>query len=156
MRRPRPGLALPALVAVLAGCGGTAASRSPRASELPLIHGASIVQEVKQCDRGANAFCAIEMVVVDQRLNSSGALVYGERHRLRQDGWSLEAGDTGPQHAADSPSHALRVVYATAEGDLEGIDMSWIERPRAIALTLAKEMFDRVPAMSVMLETGPS
>jgi hypothetical protein len=140
----------------LAGCGGTSEPRSPAVSELPLVRGAKVVAQLRQCDRGANAFCAIEMVVIDRRMGSSGALVFAERNRLRDHGWALEQGEDGLQHAAESPSHRVRVVYATAEGDLEGIDLGWIHRPRAIALALAATMFARLPAMSVMLEAGPS
>jgi hypothetical protein len=125
-------------------------------SELPLVRGAQIIQQSRQCDGGANAYCAIELVVVDRQFSSPGALVYGERHRLYLDGWSLERGETGAEHAAESPSHALRVVYATAEGDLEDVDLSYLQRPRAITLSLAQTMFDRLPAMSVTLEAGPS
>lgn len=149
-------LALPALVAALAACGTSASSRSPYAAELPLVPGARIVEQTKQCDRGANAYCAVELVVVDRRFDSSGALLFGERHRLHYQGWGLEQGDTGPQHAAVSPTHKVRVVYATAEGDLEGIDLGWIQRPRAITVALDRELFAGTPAMSVTLETGPS
>lgn len=123
---------------------------------LPLVKGAKIVHQSRQCDRGANAYCAIELVVVGRRFSSAGALVYGERHRLFVDGWSLERGDTGAEHAAESPSHALRVVYATAEQDLEDVDLGYIQRPRTITLSLAQTMFDRLPAMSLTLEAGPS
>lgn len=144
------------LVAGLAGCGGNSVARSLQASQLPLVRGARIVEQVKTCDRGANAYCALALVVVDRRLESSGALVFGERHRLRDLGWSLTEGDTGNQHAAEAPKNALRVTYATAAGDLESIDLGSIKRPRPITIALDRAMFGRVPAMSVMLETGPS
>lgn len=154
MRR-RVWIAVPAIAAALAGCGQSATTHSPTLSQLPLVRGASIATRVRQCDAGANAFCAIELVVVDDRAASSAALVAGERQQLHRLGWSVTSPDNGQEHAAESPGHRLRITYATAMGDLEGIDLAWIKRPRPIALTLAHTMFDGTPAMSVLLEAGP-
>ena len=158
-RRLRP--APLALVAALTGCalalsacGGSSQSSPLSIGQLPLINGATIVAQASQCDRGANAYCAIEAVIVDPRAGSSGALVVAERRRLRRLGWSGSAGDNGDEQAAESPGHKLRVTYATAAGDLIGWDLGWIKRPRPIALTLSHLMFERTPAMSVMLEAG--
>ena len=118
------------------------------------MEGATVVSEQRQCDRGANAYCAVEAVVVDRRFGSSGALLTAERHRLHAVGWSSTAGDNGKERAAESPGHKLRVTYATAEGDLLGSDEGWIKRPRPIVLSLSRVMFDGTPAMSVMLEAG--
>jgi hypothetical protein len=164
MRSKRVRLALPALGVALAGCvlalGGcgrsASSSRSVSLAQLPLVDGASIVSQARQCDRGANAYCAIEAVIVDRRSHSSGALVASEYRRLRAHGWTGAAGDNGDERAANSPGHQLRVTYSTAAGDLIGIDLGWIKRPRAIALSLASTMFERTPAMSIMLETGPA
>jgi hypothetical protein len=145
---------LPALVAALGGCGQGSSSHPLSLGQLPLTAGASVVAQAQQCDRGVDAFCAIEAVIVDPRYKSSGALVAGEHRHLRELGWSAMAGDNGTESAADSPGHKLRVTYATAANDLAGIDLGWIKRPRSIELTLAGAMFNRAPAMSVMLENG--
>jgi hypothetical protein len=147
-------LALPALVA-LAGCG-SAAPRSVSIQQLPLVDGASIVTQVTQCDRGANAFCAIEAVVVDRRFKSSGALVASEHHYLRKLGWTSSAGDNGNERAAQSPGNKLRLTYATAGGDLIGWDEGWIKRPRTIVMTLDRQFLDGTPTMSIMLQVGPT
>jgi hypothetical protein len=155
MRFRTLGLALPALVAGLAGCGQTVGTRSPMLSQLPLVNGARIVARVDQCDRGASAFCAIELVVVSSRFRSSVDLVKQERNRLRRSGWTGVAPDDGQQRAAESPGQKLRITYATAEADLWGIDLGWIKRPQKITIGLSRTMFARSPAMSVLLEAGP-
>ena len=48
------------------------------------------------------------------------------------------------------------MTYATAYGDLKGIDLGWIKRSRTITLALSRALFDRASAMSVMLEVGSS
>jgi hypothetical protein len=148
-------LALPALVLALAGCGQSGSSSSLSLAQLPLVDGASIVTQVGRCDRGANAFCAIQAVVVGRRFRSAGALVASEHRHLRELGWTATAGDNGNERAAESPGHKLRLTYATAAGDLTGIDLGWIKRPRTIELTLSRALFGRIPAMSIMLEAGP-
>jgi hypothetical protein len=140
----------------LAACGQSGSSRVPDLAKLPLVPGANVVVQARQCDRGANAFCSFQLVVVDPRYPTSTALVSSERTHLRQLGWSDMNADTGEQHAAESPGHKLRVTYATAFGDLKGIDLGWIMRPRPIALALSHAMFARTSAMSVMLEVGSS
>jgi hypothetical protein len=119
------------------------------------VSGASVVARVNECDRGASAFCAIELVVAGPRFRSSIDLVKGERNRLKRSGWTGVAPDDGQQRAAESPGLKLRITYATAQADLEGIDLGWIKRPRTITLGLARTMFDRSPAMSILLEAGP-
>ncbi len=156
MTAGRLGLAPLALVVALAGCGRSATGRVPDLAKLPLVPGANIVAQARQCDRGANAFCSFQLVVVDPRYRTSIALVSSERRHLRQLGWTGMNADTGEEDAAESPGHQLRVTYATAFGDLEGIDLGWIKRPRKIALALSRAMFDRSAAMSVMLEVGSS
>lgn len=145
---------MPALVLAggLAGCGGM---HTPKLSALPLPPQSSIVEQAKQCDRGANSYCALELVVVDRRYSSSHQLVIAERDRLRAQGWRGASPDTGTQVADQSPGDKLRVTYATAEDDLQGIEQRWIHRAHAIELALSQTIFNRVPAMSVMLEVGP-
>jgi hypothetical protein len=149
-------LALPALVIALGGCGQNASPGSLSLAQLPLVDGASVITQVRQCDRGTNAYCAIEAVIVDRKFSSAGALVASEHRHLRKLGWSGSAGDNGDERAAESPGHKLRVTYATAAGDLVGIDQGWIKRPRSIELTLSRVLFDRTPAISIMLEAGPA
>jgi hypothetical protein len=148
-------LALLALVA-LAGCGQGTSRRSLSLRQVPLVPGATIVTHTAQCDRGANAFCAIEAVVVDRSFNSSGALAASEDHLLHRLGWKSSAGDDGDEVAADSPGQKVRVTFATAIDDLIGIDEHWIRRSRSIEMALDRTMFDRTPAMSIMVEVGPT
>jgi hypothetical protein len=138
----------------LAGCGGSTSTGPITISRLPLVTGATVVAEQTQCDSGASAFCAVEAVIVDRGLGSSGALLAAEQRRLRRLGWSSTAGDNGKEQAAESPGRKLRVTYATAQGDLLGSDEGWIHRPRPIVLTLSQTMYQRTAAMSVMLEAG--
>ncbi len=145
-----------ALALVLAGCGQIGSSRSPGLDQLPLVDGASVVAQVKQCDKGANAFCAVEAVVVGKGFRSSGELVASEHKHLRKVGWTSMAGDNGDERAAESPGHKLRLTYATAGNDLIGWDLGWIKRSMPIVQALDRQMFDRVPAMSIMLEAGPT
>lgn len=148
--------ALLVVAALVAGCGSSAAARKPDLAQLPLIGGANVIAQVHSCDRGANAFCAIELVIVDRDYKTSMDLVKEEHAQLLKHGWTGGQGDTGEQKAADSPGHKLRVTYATAAGDLRGIDLGTIQRPRGITLALSRAMFDQAPAMSVMLEVGAS
>jgi hypothetical protein len=142
------------LTLALGGCG--AASHMPSLSQLPLVSGASVVAQAKQCDKGANAYCAIQAVVIDRRFSSSGAFVTAENRWLHRLGWSSAAGDDGVETAADSPGHKVRLTYATGGNDLKGWILKWIKRPRSIALALDREFISGVPTMSVMLEVGPT
>ncbi len=84
------------------------------------------------------------------------ALVKQEHALLLKDGWTGANAETGQQHAADSPGHKLRVTYATAFGDLLGIDRGWIKRSRTVTLALSRALFQRTAAMSMLLEIGAS
>lgn len=149
-------LALLALVAALGGCGQGTRLRIPASSALPLVAGAGIIANVTQCDPGANAFCARQLVVVGSRYSSSDELLASENRRLRQLGWTGTHADISDERAAESPGHRLRVTYATATGDLQGIEQGWIKRSRTIYLALDRALLDRTPAISVMLEAGAS
>ncbi|MBV9336580.1 MAG: hypothetical protein JO262_03285 [Solirubrobacterales bacterium] len=141
----------------LAGCGGTSqAQRTPTASAVPLVPGSKVVQQFRRCDQGANAFCALDLVVTNRRYNSSDLLARDESHLLRKRGWSLADGDTGLQSAANSPGHKLRLTYTTASGDLQQIVLGTIDRPWPITYALSNAMFDRAAAMSMRLEVGAS
>lgn len=141
---------------MLAGCGSSGEERAPTPAAVPLVPGARIAAQVRTCDPGASAYCAIDFVVLDHRYQSSDVLAVDESKQLRKYGWSLANGDTGNETAANSPNHGLRVTYATASGDLTGIDLGWIKRPRSITLALSNATFDRDAAISMMLETGAS
>jgi len=148
--------ALGAYGLLLAGCGGGESSSGPPSlASLPLVDGATVLTQTRQCDRGTNSYCAIEAVVIDRSATSSGALVTREFGHLRALGWTGAAGDNGNERAANSPGHKLRVTYSTAQGDLTGIDLGWIKRPWPITWSLSRTVFERIPAMSIMFETGP-
>jgi hypothetical protein len=114
------------------------------------------VSSVRRCDRGANADCAVQVVAVGHGYTSSGALVTSEEHTLQGLKWTTSQGAYGNQKAADSAGHKLRLLYAPANLDLEAIDLGWIQRAPSIAHAMSATMFDRAPAMSLMLETGSS
>lgn len=124
--------------------------------QLPLVAGARVIAQTRQCDTGKNAFCAIQAVIVDRRYNSSGAFVEGEQEHLHSLGWTASAGDDGDEVAADGPGHKLRVTYATAIDDMIGLDEKWIKRPWPIWASLSQTLFNRIPAMSILLEAGPT
>lgn len=145
-----------ALALALAGCGATQVDRTPTVSDLPLVPGAKIATQVRECDSGSHAFCSIVLVVLDHRYQSSDILAKDESHQLRKQGWSLADGDTGDETAANSPGHKLRLTFSTAVGDLREIDLGLISRPRPITLSLSNSIFDRTAAMSMMLEAGAS
>jgi hypothetical protein len=138
----------------IAGCGQSAARRTPDLAKVPLVSGSRISTEVKRCDKGANAFCAYELVVSAPRYTSSDKLVKDEHRLLKSQGWSGADGETGDQHAADSPGHKVRVTYATALGDLKGIDLGWIKRSRKVTLALSRALFEHQAAMSMLVEVG--
>ena len=155
--RVLPGLlALAGCGLALAGCGSGGAPRPLSLNDLPLVPGANVTVQTRQCDRGANAFCAVEAVIVDRGFRSSGALVESEHRRLHGLGWTTSAGDDGDEVAANSPGHKLRVTYATALDDLIGLDEKWIRRPWPIWAGLTQAMYNRTPAMSLILEAGPT
>lgn len=165
MRIPRLSVALVPLVLAgcalaLSACGTGGASGPLTLSRLPLIPGASVATQARQCDHGANAFCAIEAVIIDPHAQSSGALVASEHRMLHSLGWTTSAGDDGDEVAADSPGHKLRLTYATTLGDLIGFDEQWIKPPRPreieIGLALSRLYINGTPAMSILLEVGPT
>jgi hypothetical protein len=101
-------------------------------------------------------FCALDMVVVAPRFRSADALIGEQRRRLRSLGWTLQQSEVGQEQSAVSPGQKFRLIFATAPGDLLALDEGWVQRPHAISLALARTVFDRVPALSLSLEAGPS
>ncbi|MFL5864086.1 MAG: hypothetical protein ACJ780_25495 [Solirubrobacteraceae bacterium] len=141
-------------VAALSGRGG-----NPRAiglRSIPVPAGARVVTRVRSCDRGVNRYCALQVVVVGDRYGSSAALLTAYAQQLGKLGWTAANGPDGKESGADSPGHELRLTYATAYEDLRMVDSNWIQRTAAISHSLSATMFDRVPALSIMLERGSS
>jgi len=141
----------------LAGCGAAStAQRTPTAASVPLVAGSRIVKQVRQCDQGSHAYCAIDLVVVNDKYSSSDLFAKDESQVLKGSGWSLADGDTNLQSGANSPGHGLRLTYTTAVGDLREIDLGAINRPWPITYALSNSMFDGAAAMSMRLEVGAS
>ena len=140
----------------VAGCGGSSAGRTPDLAGVPLTSGARVLASVRRCDRGANAFCAVQLVIADGQFANSTDLLHAERDHLKSLGWTTANADNGDEHAADSPRHKLHLIYATSALDLKGLDLGWIQRAPVIIRTLSQTMFDRASALSLMLETGSS
>lgn len=139
------------------GCGQTADHRpSLQAGAVPLVGGAHVVARVRSCDRGGNAYCALQLVVVSRGFRSSTDLLAGEARRLRGLGWTSTIGDTPQERSADSPGHRLRLSYALASDDLRSWDQGTLKRRPGIARALAYAMFRRAPTLSLMLQTGSS
>jgi len=147
-------LASAALIAALAGCGSST-QNTPKLAGLPLVDGAHVVAQSIKCDKGANAFCGVELVVAAPGYGTSDRLLRSEHSHLRALGWSGVNADIGGERAFDSPGHKLHVVFATADSDLRGIDLGSIKRSRAIQLALSHQIFAHVPALSMMLVDGP-
>jgi hypothetical protein len=144
-----------ALVAV--GCGQSGDhSAGLMVQGVPLVGGARVVAQVRSCDRGASAYCALQLVVVGSGFQSSADLLAHEEGRLHARGWTLTVGDTPQEHSADSPGHRLRLSYALAPDDLLSWDRGQIRRRPVIARALAQAMFQRAPTLSLMLQTGSS
>lgn len=149
-------LLLPLVAASLAGCGQTAPSSTPELSAVPMADGTHVVAQTRRCDRGANPYCAVQLVLVGDKDSSSVDLLDREANHLKSLGWTVSNGDTGVESASESPGHKLRLTYATAADDLEGVDLGWIKRSPKITMALSKVMFSRDSALSLMLETGSS
>lgn len=156
MSTRRSATALTALAVGLAaaGCGQSGSRLRPSAEGVPLARGVKITAETRSCDRGANAYCAVQLVVIGAGYTSSSALLDGEEARLRTLGWTNTVGDTGKERSADSPGHRLRLSYAVAADDLQSWDLESIRRRPSIARALASTMFERVPALSLMVQAG--
>lgn len=156
--RPRSTVtALAAALAVLplGGCG-SGSIHVPNLGGLPLVPGTQIVTQHRTCDPGANANCAYELVVVNPRYNSSESFLHSERRRLHGLGWSGAYAPNGDEHVVDSPGGKLHLTYATANADLTGIDLGWIKRSRAVALSLSHAIFQHSATLSMLLQFGSS
>ena len=143
-----------ALAAAIAGCGPSGGDHSPPVSGVPLAPGTHVTVDVRNCNAGANAYCGLELVVVGPGYRSSAALLAGETHLLSDRGWKPTNASTGLERGADSPGDRLRLMYATANGDLEGIDLGWIKRARAVTLALSHALFKHTATLSMLLQDG--
>jgi hypothetical protein len=146
---------VPALLAAvaLAGCGA-GGGRTPSLGGLPLAPRAQVAATHRVCNTGAEAFCALQVVVVARGYRTSLNLLGAERGLLRRHGWAPANAPEGLERAADSPGDKLRVTYATASGDLQGVDLGWIRRSREVTLALSHAMLAHTPALSIVLEVG--
>lgn len=150
------GLLAPIAVAVaVSGCGG-GGPRHPALSSVPLVAGARVVARADACDQGANAYCALDVVLVNGKYASAQNLVADERRWLKRNGWLRVPAQTGDEIAADSPGARLRVTYTTATLELKDVDLGWIKRPRVIALALSHAIYQGSAAMAMMVVAGPS
>ncbi len=118
------------------------------------MHGARVVANSRQCDQGANPYCALELVVVDPSYSSARSFVLAERDLLKGHGWTGASPQTADELADESPGHRLRITYATALVDLKGVDLGWIDRSTAVQRSLAKQLFARNPTMSALVQVG--
>jgi hypothetical protein len=147
-----------AAAVLIAACGQTGDHRSSlTVGGVPLAGGAHVVARARSCDRGANPYCSLQMVIVaGAGVRDATQLLAREQARLRERGWTSTVGDTPKERSADSPGGKLRLSYALAADDLLSFDQGQIKRRPGIARALARAMFERAPALSLMLQTGSS
>jgi hypothetical protein len=138
----------------LAGCAS--GQQVPSLAGLPLAPGSHVVVHAKMCNPGANAYCADELVVSNNQFRTSSDFLDTERAILHKLRWSGQYAPNGNEHSDDSPGHELRVIFATAQGDLIGIDFGWIKRSRKVALALSHAILTRQPTLSMLLMAGAS
>jgi hypothetical protein len=147
-----PGVAIAVATLALAGC--SSGQRVPSLSGLPLAGGSRVIVQAKMCNPGANGYCADELVVVNTQFRTSSDFLDTERAILHKLGWTGQYAPNGNEHSDDSPGHKLRVIFATAQGDLIGIDLGWIKRSRSVALALSHAILGRQPTLSMLLLDG--
>ena len=152
--RVLPAAALAATTLAVAGC--SSGRQVPGLGGLPLAGGSRVLVQAKMCNPGANAYCADEIVVVNNQFHTSADFLDTERAILHKLGWTGQYAPNGNEHSDDSPGHKLRVIFATAQGDLLGIDLGWIKRSRSIALALSHAILARQPTLSMLLLDGAS
>lgn len=152
-RRWALSVALGLLALALAGCGDGDQLSNP---QVPLVRGAQVFQQIRRCDEGSHVFCALDMVVIDPLYRSSGDFLVAERKHLRKLGWTLQDGEILQERSAVSPGQKVRIVYATAAGDLLALDQGWIQRPAPFGGTLSKILFDGLSAISLTVQAGPA
>lgn len=92
--------------------------------------------------------------MVDHNYKSARDFVVAERNLLKRRGWSTVAPPTADELAAESPGHQLRITYASAYGDLKGIDLGWMQRSLAVRHSLGEQLFAGAPAISALVQSG--
>jgi len=143
-----------AVASVLAACGPNTGAGSPALSTVPLAPHSHVALRIRACNKGADAFCALELVLVGHGYTTSNALLDSEASLLARLHWRQAHADTGLERAANSPGGGLRLTYATARGELQSIGLGWSKRAPALAVALAHTMFDNVPALALLVEVG--
>jgi hypothetical protein len=142
------------LALLIVACSPDTGPRSPSLSHVPLVPNSRVLLQVRSCDTGAYAFCSLQLVVVGRGYPTANALLDSETELLRAHHWHRANADTGLERAAYSPSGKLRLTYATAHGELESIDLGWVQRPRRITVALAHTLFENTPALSLLVEVS--
>jgi hypothetical protein len=157
MMRIRALLATIVAAVAAVGCGQQSGGhRQLTLGGVPLVRGARVVAQARSCDRGAHAYCSLQLVVSGSGYRGPTDLLNAEEGRLRALGWTSTVGDTPKERSADSPGHRLRLSLGLAPDDLLSWDQTQIRRRPAIARALSRAMFERVPTLSLMLLTGSS
>ncbi len=110
--------------------------------------------DARACNRGANAYCARQLVVTDPLYASSAALLLAERRLLHGHGWKRIDAGAGTEYGLDSPGDTLRVDLATAWADLSAVDLGWIKRNHTVSLALSRATITRTSTLSVLLQYG--
>jgi hypothetical protein len=154
--RPRFLLAAIVVATVVAGCGRSGGDRRLSLDGVPLLGGERVVARAHSCDRGAHPYCSLQLVVIGPGYRSATDLLAAHVDRLKALGWTSTAGDTPKERSSDSPGHRLRLSLGRAFDDMLSWDQTQIRRRPAIARALSRTMFERVPALSLMLQTGSS
>src|SRR5579859_4383342 len=137
-------------ILLLAGCGSSG-PHAPTLARLPLLPGSRVVAQVRQCDPGTAAYCAIQFVVINRAYHRLYDFIVAQHDYLHAHGWTGAGADTGEELAADSPGHKLHLTYATASGDLDGLIYRWSHRPWQIWGALDQSMWNRQADLSKML-----
>ncbi len=136
----------------LSACGGSS-DHVPNLAGLPLVPGSRIVARVKQCDPGANAYCAIELAVYNRHYGNSDDLFGAEKKLLQHAHWTNANGLVGPESAADSPGHKLHLTYAAAGSELYSTAEHYVKRPPSIVTALSNAIWgEGTPAMAMIVE----
>jgi hypothetical protein len=153
LTRLRHLLAVVLAAGLIAACGA-GGDRVPALSRLPLARGLRVTTLLRSCNPGANAFCALQFVVVGSGYSSGVAMRHAETVLLRHRGWHKANAPVGQELAADSPGDKLRVTYATASDELQAVGLGWIKRPRRLTVALAHDIFARRSALAMVLQLG--
>ena len=153
MRRIAASICAAVVALTLAACG-TGRPVTPSIGGLPLAARSHVTLIRRVCNDGSDAYCALEFVVVGSGYRTSLNLLGAEQRILHRRGWVHADAPEGLERAADSPGDKLRVTYATANGELQGVDLGWIKRPHAVALALSRAMLAHQSALSVVLQVG--